>query len=482
MTLDVTAQIPKDKRLAANSVGLAHIVFFVVAAAAPLTAVVGATPPAFALGNGAGVPGTFVLTGLMYIIFAAGFTAMGRHVGGAGAFYTYIAQGIGRPFGVGGAFMAMLTYTSIQVAILALFGVFLSGALQGAGINIPWWVYALAALTISFFAGRRNISFSGKLLGVCMLAEIVILFLLDVGIVIKGGGPQGLTVTAFSISSVFSHGVGITLVFVVGSFVGFEATAIFGEEARNPDRTIPMATYVAVLLITAFYAFSTWAIEQYYGPSQIQHVANGALQTLYFDAAKQILGSWSVTVMNTLLIISLFACILSLHNTLNRYVFALAREGVAWDIMARVHKDHGSPHVAGFAQVLIAAGIIVAFVLGRVDPYAVVFPWMSSLGVIGILAVQCMVCVAVVMYFRREHEHEHSKLVTLILPIIAFFGLAGFIWLVSSNLTLLAGSNSIIVRSFPWDVLVVGLAGVGLAFWLKSSRPEKYEGLGRVFE
>ncbi len=73
-------------RLARNSVGISHIIFFVVAAAAPLTAVVGATPPAFAFGNGAGVPGAFVLAGLLYLIFSVGFTTMSRHVGGAGPF------------------------------------------------------------------------------------------------------------------------------------------------------------------------------------------------------------------------------------------------------------------------------------------------------------------------------------------------------------------------------------------------------------
>lgn len=46
-----------------NALGTPHIVFFVIAAAAPLTAVVGVTPSAFQLGNGPGVPVTFLLVG-----------------------------------------------------------------------------------------------------------------------------------------------------------------------------------------------------------------------------------------------------------------------------------------------------------------------------------------------------------------------------------------------------------------------------------
>ena len=49
---------PTAGALRRDAVGVSHIVFFVLAAAAPLTAVVGASPAAFAFGNGAGVPGT----------------------------------------------------------------------------------------------------------------------------------------------------------------------------------------------------------------------------------------------------------------------------------------------------------------------------------------------------------------------------------------------------------------------------------------
>ena len=70
------------------------LVGFVVAAAAPLTAVVGATPAAFAFGNGAGVPGAFVLAGILYLLFSVGYVAMARHVRNAGAFYAFTASGL----------------------------------------------------------------------------------------------------------------------------------------------------------------------------------------------------------------------------------------------------------------------------------------------------------------------------------------------------------------------------------------------------
>ena len=42
-------------------------------------------------------------------------------------------------------------------------------------------------------------------------------------------------------------------------FIGFEATAIFRDEAHDPHRTIPRATYVALIIIGVFYTLSCWA-------------------------------------------------------------------------------------------------------------------------------------------------------------------------------------------------------------------------------
>jgi amino acid transporter len=108
MPADISTDIPIGA-LRKDALGVPHIVFFVVAAAAPLTAVVGVTPAAFMLGNGPGVPLTFLLVGGLYLLFSAGFTAMSGFVGSAGGFYSYIVAGLGRPAGVAGAMIALAT-------------------------------------------------------------------------------------------------------------------------------------------------------------------------------------------------------------------------------------------------------------------------------------------------------------------------------------------------------------------------------------
>src|ERR1035438_313589 len=98
-----------------NAIGMWEMVVFVIAAAAPLNRMLGVSAVDIRLGNGAGVPGAFVIAGVILLIFSVGYAAMSRHVVNAGAFYAYLAQGLGPHFGVGGAFVAVVSYTTMQV-------------------------------------------------------------------------------------------------------------------------------------------------------------------------------------------------------------------------------------------------------------------------------------------------------------------------------------------------------------------------------
>ena len=225
-----------------------HIVFFVVAAAAPLTAVVGVTPAAFMLGNGPGVPLTFLLVGVLYLLFSAGFTAMS----GSSAVrrvYSYIVAGLGPTAGVAGAMIALATYFTIEIGLCGLFGFFLNDMVTShGGPMIAWWIYPVGLLAVVYACGRRSIEFSGAVLACCMIAEVAILLLLGVAILLMvTEGPAKPVLFAPFGPAALMPGLGMSLVFVVTAFIGFEATAIFGEEARDRGITIPRATYIAVV-------------------------------------------------------------------------------------------------------------------------------------------------------------------------------------------------------------------------------------------
>ena len=70
------SQSPAENQLRKNSLGVGAVTFLVVSAAAPLTAVAGGVPLSMMLGNGAGIPLTFLLVTGILLLFAVGYVAM----------------------------------------------------------------------------------------------------------------------------------------------------------------------------------------------------------------------------------------------------------------------------------------------------------------------------------------------------------------------------------------------------------------------
>jgi amino acid transporter len=448
-----------------NAIGVWQIVFFVIAAAAPLTGMLGIIPVAIRLGNGAGVPGAFVAAGLILLVFSVGYAAMSRHVVNAGAFYAYVAQGLSPAFGVGGALVAVVSYTAMQVGVYALFGFFAVIIVY----PLPWWIYSVGAIALVQFLGMRKLDLSGWVLGVFISLEMGILLALSVSIVLHGGGPQGFNLRPFAAGVVFSGHPGIAIMFALASFVGFEATAIYGEESRDPTRTVPLATYAAVSIIMVFFAFTTWAIVGSYG---VDHVLAAAVKdpgNFWFAQSDRYLGQAGTVVMRALLLSSIFACVLAFHNTITRYLFALGREGLLWRFLAGIHPRFESPYKASYVQTGCAVVGLLAAVLSGADPLTVVFSWSSAFATIGIVGLQFMVSAAVIVFFWRNGL-DRRVWNTVAAPVLGMVGLGYALYLLIANLPALSGSEDGLVRSFPWIMLAVMVMGVGLGAARRGSR------------
>src|SRR5438552_1306304 len=99
---------------------------------------------------------------------------------------------------------------------------------------------------------------------------------LAVTLIIAAGSNNTLSV--FSPGTGNSSGLGSVfagMVYTVLAFIGFEAAAPLGEEAKNPRRTIPQAVVWSCVLIGLFYLVCYYAATVYFGPSQMADPKNG---------------------------------------------------------------------------------------------------------------------------------------------------------------------------------------------------------------
>ena len=460
MTADQAAHVsgpdhlPADERLAPNRLGIAGIVFFVVAAAAPLVGMTGAVPVAIVLGNGAAAPGAYLAVGIVLLVFSVGYSAMSHRVSNTGAFFAFVGRGLGVTPGVGSAFVSLLAYLAIQLAIFGFFGAVAAGQMDAElGIDFSWWVWALIAWAIVLVLSVLQVDIGAKVLGVLMGAEVISLLLVACVVLLQGGGSDGLAFGAsFSPANVldggFAGSAGIALAFAFASYIGFEATAIYAEETSNPKRAVPIATYAAVTLIAVLFALTSWAVVSGLGSNQVVDqtatisavdgvpLANPA--AVLFSVAEEYVGGWLSTLMSWLVLSSLFAGLLAFQNSAARYFYSLGRAGVLPRGLDRVN-GRGAPVVGAFATSAIAFVVILLFVVTHKDPVLHLFFWFSGLAVLAIVLVEILVSASVIAYFRRTGE-DRRPWNTVIAPALSIVALAAGAYLVMARFGLLAGT------------------------------------------
>lgn len=469
-----------NNSLKQGSLGLFTVIFFVVAAASPLTGVVGALPVTFFIGNGVGVPSVFIMAGLLLLLFSFGFVTMSKYVVNAGAFYAYIVQGVGVRSGLGGLSIALLAYTAIQLAVSAMFGFFTDEFVRSHwGIEIPWWVYAILMQMLVVFLGVNKVEIGGKVLGLILLLEVGIVLLLDFFIT---KNTATLTFNSFSPHIFLDGNLGISLVFAICSFIGFEATAIYSEECKDPQKTVARATIIAVCIITVFYAITSWALIQSIGEQKLVEVAAANPGLLVYNIAENYLGSWAIELMSLLLITSLFAATQAFHNSLARYLFTMSRDGLVWSKMAKIHPRNNTPYISSLVQGGFIIAILAIAAVFAMDPMVDVFAWGSVIASMAILILQIGVSIAVINFFRKNKQLKAPLWSTLIAPLLALIGMAIVLVLVIQNLGTLSGSESPLIQIIPWFVFGCAIFGVIWAQLIHMVNPEKFKKLKKLIE
>ncbi|WP_321893457.1 APC family permease [Paraburkholderia tropica] len=465
-----------------DSLGWLNIVFLVIATNGPLIALAGGAPIVIALGNGIGAVGTYALIGILYLVFSVGFCAMSPHVKNGGAFFAYIARGTNLQLGVGAAFIAIFLYNSTVVGLYAMIGFFISLAIQThLGLTIPWWLCSILSTGVVYYFGYRNINFSGRVLFALMLLEVGLLVALDAAIALHHPGGQPYSFAPISPSHVFGHGFGQSVVLVVSCFVGFETTAIYSEETRDPERSIPRATFTAITIIAVLYSISVWLVINGVGDSQAVAMAAKDPGSMWFTIAARFLGEPAFDVMSVLMITSILAGLISLHNTGSRYLYVMGREGVLWNKLSVVHKTQLTPWVAGALQVSIAVVLIAISAAVGADPILTVSPLACVPLAIGIVTVQAMTSFAVVSFFNRAPRGT-SLWQRTIAPFTSAVALIVCLILMLCNVSTITGTDSMIGRVLAWGTLAVGIVGIAYAYRMRSTRPGVYGRLGKILD
>lgn len=471
----------RNNGLKANTLGVPSIVFYIIAAASPLTVVVGLFPIMISAGNGIGMPGAFVVAAVVLMIFAVGYVAMSRHVTNAGAFYAYSTLGLGRIPGLGAATLAIFAYNAIQAGLYGGFGYYAGELINNTfGTHLPWWLVSMGAMVACLGLGVQGVHSGARILGVFMSLEVTMITVLCIfSLTGKNVPVSDFSLEPFSPSVVFGGAFGVALMFAHASFIGFEGSAIYGEEARDPQRTVPRATYISVAFMGIFYAIAGWLVVNALGLDRVIAMATDTGGDFIFAASDDIIGHNISRLFQILICTAIFAAIVTFHNNVSRYLFSLGRQGLIWRPLGWTHAKRQTPWVAALVQTAMVVVVVIVFAVFFTDPFATLWTWATGIGAIGVIMSQLVAAIAIFVFFRRSSVDKRPWN-TFIAPLLAIAGLGYFFIVTLGSLDVLLGvqgGTAALMVSLVFVALAVGMAYVA---YLKYTSPQRYEAVGRA--
>lgn len=383
----------------APHLGPLDIAFFVIAAAAPLGATLGVAPLVYAA-TGYGVTYLFGFAAVALLLFSFGFAYSCRLSGGTGGFAELIAMGLGSSVGDMAAGISLLAYCSMLAGIVGQLASYVALPL-GDFHGHEWVVFAAAILFLVAVLGYRRIDLSRRIMAVCITLELAALLSLDLALLFSSpsgsfGAPPPV------LPSIGSSGTAVGLMFAFACFVGFESTALYGEEARNPARTLPVATFLSIGTIGLFYGFTMWCLGVAYREPSLHALTTNAPEQFVLAAAEHYMGTTAKTIIEVLGGFSIVAVLISFHNALARYLHQLAGSGLLDRRLHKVHPVHGSPYVASVAVSVTVAVIVACFAIAGADPMGQLYMWLVALGTLSIVLIQALCAISITVFLLRS--------------------------------------------------------------------------------
>lgn len=456
----------------------ADLVFAALALAGPLAATAGYTSFLIGYGSGMGTPWTFLVVMGVLLLFALAYGAMTRNVNRPGAFYSYITEGLGRRAGMGASFIILTSYITIGVGLYAFAGLSLHEfVVRLGGPDIAWWVYGLAYWVLTSGLAYFRVDLSAKVLGLLLLCEVVIVVLFN--IFSFTGGRGDFTFEPLNPANFFSGNVGFAIVFAVALFTGFEATAIYREETIRPNKTIPRAAIIVVLVIGVFYALTSWAFIVGLGPGVAVQQAADDPAGVFFVVAIQYGGKFFADIASVLLLTSIFAAMLAIQNVATRYIYSLAVDGILPGKLGKAHPRYGSParaSVAASLAYLVFTGVLVLGGLTAVEIYS----WFAGVASFTLILAMVLVSLSAVAYYYVGKGHgERKSFSNRVAPVLALVGLTIFAVLAQLNLGDITGGSPLLSTVMIVCAYGFFVAGFIYAEVLRRRSPLVYARIGR---
>jgi APA family basic amino acid/polyamine antiporter len=372
---------------------------------------------ATAVGSPAAIALVWILGGVISLCGALALAELGAAMPASGGVFVYLREAYGPLlaflFGWTELFLGPASLGAISLVFAEYLGSLLS--LSPGQVRLV----AMAALLIVGAAGYRSVRGLGGLVSATAATKLAALATLVLATFLLGDGRTGsLGLGAPAGGSGHWGGIGLALVAALWAYNGFQDMVNVAGEVRHPGRTLPRALMAGTLAVIVIYLGANAAYLY-----ALPYEALKGSPLVASDTMIRVVGPWGAAGVAAMVMISTFGTLAGLSLATPRIFFAMARAGLLFQPLARVHPRFGTPHVA----TTFAIAVAVPFVWSRT------FEQLTEAFILGIWPFLALAAVGVLV-LRRTRPNLSRPYHTPGYPVTPLIFVAGTLWVMGSAL------------------------------------------------
>ncbi|WP_319502174.1 amino acid permease [uncultured Draconibacterium sp.] len=399
--------------------------------------------------------------GLIALCGAISFGELGAAFPEAGGEYVFISK----------LYSPMLGFLSGWLSLIVGFSAPIAASAIGFAKYFTWafpqlqnWLMLNEILSVDNFSrciailvivGFSFLHSRGIVLGARVQNWLTLLkLLLVVGLIIAGlllgeGSIQNVrSDIPFQFSFDNWKALGLSLMFIMFAYSGWNSATYIGSEIREPRKVIPRSLLISTLTVTVLYILLNLFFVYAVPASQMRNEPEiGGL------AAGLAFGATAETIISLLISFALFSSLSAFIILGPRVYYKMASDGLFFEAIARIHRKHKVPTNA----ILLQAAIAIVLVLS--GTFEQILTYMGfSLGIFPIIAV------------AGNIKLRRSKYQGLRLPGYPYVQV--FFILVSTAILVLAYLERPVESSIA---VLTALSGIPVYYWFQRKKVKKTE-------
>jgi amino acid transporter len=340
--------------------------------------------------------------GILMTFCAVGYARLNAWQPHAGSPYIWVGHSVSPWLGYATGILAILAATVANIGNITLFGTYLLGIINPTGTfdNIVVWVVSAAMMGIVIYIAIRGIRPSIRFQTAIIVFEyaIVIVFVLLAlkrEFIDAAVGTTAPSASAFTIGPAGFGGLVSAAVICGFLYAGWEAPLVLGEESKAPHYNPGRAAILGMAFLTLWYTFLILVFQGVASPADI---ASNGTDILKF-AGGLLLGDPAGRLLAVAVLSAVFATTQMQLTESSRVVFAMARERLLPEGLARVHPRFRTPIFAGLALGIIPPLALIPYLWSQGARTAIGYV-ISADGLL-YLAMYAVITLACVWYYRR---------------------------------------------------------------------------------